>query len=360
MLDLLPGQDLPGTAATDLQAALLVDGTGRILFATELPGLHVLRPDRVVGRDWRELFSEFEEVEVESAAAPDTFFFISSEAGGAAYRARQWQATPIPGTADGNFILIEAVGDPAAVDELIYRERMIALGQIAGGVAHEVNNPLTTVSGWLQIMLGEASADDKRREPLHLMSTEVDRIANIVHHLLSFGRRAPSEAGPVRINRVLSDVLELIEYQIRSDNIRIIKSLCECLPPVMGDANQLKQVFLNIIVNARQAMPDGGVLTVTTRMTEDGRVETAIGDTGCGMNPELTQKVFDPFYTTKGEQGGSGIGLFLCRNIAKDHGGALTVSSRPGEGSTFIVSLPAAGVVDAPGAAAENECIRSG
>ena len=359
MLDLLPGQDLPGTAATDLQAALLVDGTGRILFATELPGLHVLRPDRVVGHDWRELFSEFEEVEIESAAAPDTFFFISSEAGGAAYRARQWQATPIPGTADGNFILIEAVGDPAAVDELIYRERMIALGQIAGGVAHEVNNPLTTVSGWLQIMLGETSDEDKRRAPLRLMSTEVGRIANIIHHLLSFGRRAPSEAGLVRVNRVLSDVLELTEYQIRADNIEIVKSLSGDLAPATGDANQLKQVFLNIIVNARQAMPNGGVLTVTTRVAENGWSEIAIGDTGCGMNAELTQKVFEPFYTTKSEDGGSGIGLFLCRNIVKDHGGTLTVASRPDEGSTFVVALPAAGAADAPEAAAGKKCARS-
>ena len=359
MVDLLPGQDVPDTSATIQQAMLLVDSTGRTLFASELPGVHVLRPDRVVGQDWRELFSEFEEVEIESSSTPDTFFFISPGDGGAAYRARQWQASPIPGTAGGSFIIVDAVGDPAAVDELIYRERMIALGQIAGGVAHEVNNPLTTVSGWLQIMLGETSDEDKRRAPLRLMSTEVGRIANIIHHLLSFGRRAPSEAGLVRVNRVLSDVLELTEYQIRADNIEIVKSLSGDLPPATGDANQLKQVFLNIIVNARQAMPNGGVLTVTTRVAENGWSEIAIGDTGCGMNAELTQKVFEPFYTTKSEDGGSGIGLFLCRNIVKDHGGTLTVASRPDEGSTFVVALPAAGAADAPEAAAGKKCARS-
>ncbi len=342
MVDLLAGQDLPDTSVMIQQAMLLVDCTGRTLFASELPGVHVLRPDRVVGHDWHELFSEFEEVEIESDSAPGTSFFISPDAGGPAYRVRHWQALPIPGTAGGSFVIVDAVGDPAAVDELIYRERMIALGQIAGGVAHEVNNPLTTVSGWLQIMLGDMTDEAKHHAPLKLMSTEVGRIANIIHHLLSFGRRAPSEEGLVRVNSVLSDVFGLIEYQITSDNIQIVRALSCDLPAVTGDANQLKQVFLNIIANARQAMPDGGVLTVTTRMAENGWAEVAIGDTGCGMNEELTQKVFDPFYTTKSDDGGSGIGLFLCRNIVKDHGGTLTVSSRPGEGATFIVALPAA------------------
>jgi len=355
MPDLLPGRELPDTSITSLQAALLADNTGRTLFATELPGSHALRAGRVVGQDWRELFSEFEEVEIESEAVPDTFFFIDADADGSAYRVRKWPACAVAGTAGGSFLLIDAVGDPAAVDELIYRERMIALGQIAGGVAHEVNNPLTTVSGWLQIMLGETAEDDKRRAALELVGGEVGRIANIIHHLLSFGRRVPAEEGRVRLNRVLSDVLELMEYQIRSDNIQIVLSLSENLPPVTGDANQLKQVFLNIIVNARQAMPDGGVLTVTTRATADGSAEAAIGDTGCGMSPEMTERIFEPFYTTKTEEGGSGIGLFLCRNIARDHGGALSVSSRPGEGSTFILTLPAAADEDVPRAAAAEQ-----
>lgn len=355
MPDLLPGRELPDTSATNLQAALLADNTGRALFATELPGSHALMADRVVGQDWRELFSEFEEVEIESESVRDTSFFISTGTDGSAYRVREWPACAVPGAAGGSFVLIEAVGDPAAVDELIYRERMIALGQIAGGVAHEVNNPLTTVSGWLQIMLGEIEDDDKRRAPLQLVSGEVGRIANIVHHLLSFGRRAPAEEGLVSPNSVLSEVLELMEYQIRSDNIQIASSLSEDLPSVTGDANQLKQVFLNIIVNARQAMPDGGVLTVTTRATENGSVEVAIGDTGCGMGLEMTERIFEPFYTTKNEEGGSGIGLFLCRNIAKDHGGTLTVSSRPGEGATFILALPAAAAEDVADARAAGQ-----
>jgi len=349
MADLLPGCEPPDTSISELQGALLVDVEGRTLFATELPGTHVLRPSHIVGRDWRELFSEFEEVEIEAEAGPDTFFFIGTGKDRSAYRARQWPASPVPGTAGGSFVLIEAIGDPTAVEELIQRERLITLGQIAGGVAHEINNPLTTVSGWLQIMLGEATENDKRRAPLQLMSSEVGRIATLVHHLLSFGRRTPTEQEQVRLNHILGEVLELVEYQMRNDNVQIVRSVCECLPPVMGDANQLKQVFLNLMVNARDAMPNGGVLTVATRMTENGSVEALIGDTGCGMTAEHAERVFEPFYTTKSENGGSGIGLFLCRTIAKDHGGTLTVSSRPGEGSTFVLVLPSA---TAPGAVA--------
>ena len=350
MMDLLPDRELPDTSVAYLQAALMVDAAGRALYAAERPSFRNLSADKIVGKDWRELFAEFEEIEIESEPEPDTFFFRAPDEGGAIYRVRKLCAEPIPGAACGYFILIEAVGDPAAVRELIYREKMVALGQIAAGVAHEVNNPLTTVYGWIQIMLSQADEDDKRRAPLQLMSQETSRIANIIHHLLTFGRRTPSQEEPVGVNDLVSDVLALVGYQIRSDDIKIVTDLCPDLPCVTGDANQLKQVFLNIIVNARQAMPDGGVLTIRTRVGADGAVESSLSDTGCGMPPEVAQRVFEPFYTTKGDTGGSGIGLFLCRNIVKDHGGTLTVSSRPGEGSTFIIALPAASAETASGA----------
>ena len=344
--DRFPDRELPDTSITHLQAALLVDSTGKTLYATEYPGADTLEIAAVVGRDWRELFPEFEEVRIESDTAPDAFFFVSKGDEGEAYRVRKWTTVPVPapvpGEPAGHFILVEAVGDPTAVRELIYRERMVALGQIAGGVAHEVNNPLTIVSGRLQILLGEMDHNHKTRAPIELMNKEVGRIASIIHRLLSFGGRAAVKQQLVRVSSVLSDILGLVEYQLRNDNIKVVTDFCSDPPLVMGDPNQLKQVFLNIIVNARQAMPDGGTLVLTTDATEDGWVEIALGDTGCGMPPEVARKIFDPFYTTKDEHGGSGIGLFLCRNIVKDHGGSLTVSSRPDEGSTFIIRLPGA------------------
>lgn len=341
-LGLLSGGKLPENSITHVQAVLLVDKRERALFATQCPGSGELPVGRVVGQDWRRLFANFEEVEIHSESKPSTCFFTRRGEQPTAYRVRRWSAQPIPGTHSGTFVLIEAVADPAVVDELIYRERMMALGQIAGGVAHEVNNPLTTVSGWLQILLSETGPEEKRRAPLELMNEEINRIAGIVHHLLSFGRRRRSEEELVRVNRLLDDVLTLVRYQIRNDNIELITELASDLPPVRGAPNQLKQVFLNIIVNARQAMPDGGTLTITTRKIKDDSVEIALSDTGYGMDEEVVEKVFRPFYTTKDERGGSGIGLFLCRNIVKEHGGRLLVSSRAGEGSTFLVILPGA------------------
>ena len=344
-------------AVTHLQAALLVDESGQVLYATEHPGSHRLNVKRVIGRDWLELFAEFEQVEIESTARPETFFFIGQEKLDGAYCVRTWGATPLPGTGGGQFVMVEAVGDPAAVDELIHHERMIALGQIAAGVAHEVNNPLTTISGWLQILLAETSPEEKRRAPLQLMSEEATRIAQIIQHLLEFGRRVPPEERLVPVERLLRDVLALVDYQMRGDNIEVVAEFDPALPYVMGDANQLKQVFLNIVINARQAMPKGGRLGVTTRRGSDGAVEALISDTGPGMAPDVAQRIFEPFFTTKIESGGSGLGLFLCQSIVKEHKGTLTVSSRPGEGSVFVVRLPA--VLDAVAAGREPEISRT-
>jgi len=336
----------------DLQAALLVDGSERALFATERPGLGVLGAQGIVGRPWRELFAGFNEIEVESRSQPETFFFVKAGHPEAAYRVRRWQAVPVPGTGGGFFLLVDAIGDPTAVHELLYRERMVVLGQTAAGVAHELNNPLTTVSGWLQMLLAETPENDKARRPLEIMTEEIGRIASIVKRLLSFGRHTAPEHRPVRVDHLLRDVLAFLEYQMRNDNIEVLADFPEDLPPVTGDSDLLKQVFLNVIGNARQAMPRGGGLSVRAGLADDGHIEAVLADTGCGMSAEVQKRVFEPFYTTKSAAGGSGMGLFLCRTIVRDHGGTLTVSSRPGEGSVFIIRLPAApqGVAQETGA----------
>ena len=267
----------PDTSVSHLQAALLVDAGDKTLHATECPGADTLGLEGMVGRDWREVFAEFDEIEIESDSSPDTSFFLARESSriaepGAAYRVRTWGTAPAAATPGGSFVLIEAIGDPAAVRELIYHERMAALGQIAAGVAHEVNNSLTIVSGWLQILLLQVDRQDKILAPLRLMKEEVGRIASIIHRLLSFGRRTPVEQQLVRVNRLLADVLGLVEYQIRNENIEVLTELCPNLPMVMGDPNQLKQVFLNIVVNARQAMPGGGTLVLTSDVSQDAFV----------------------------------------------------------------------------------------
>jgi len=340
--NLFEDMDLSDTPIAHLQAALLVDGSDRTLYATECPTSHALHTDRVIGQDWRELFGEFEQVEIESDSSSRTFFFISTGKQRATYRVRKWSAGPLNGSDEGFFVLVEGVGDPAAVNELIYQERMVTLGQIAHDMAHEINNPLTTVSGWLQILLGELDESDAHRPRLQLMNEEVGRITRIVHHLLNFGRRTPVERQLVRVNRLLSDTLAMVEYQMKNENIHVAIDLGTGLPLVTGDPNQLKQVFLNIIVNARQAMPEGGTLTARTSAGEDGSTQILLGDTGHGMTDDVAERIFSPFFTTKNDEGGSGVGLFLCQNIIKDHDGSLTVATRPGEGSTFVITLPGA------------------
>ena len=336
-----------------LQATLLVDENGCVIYANQQQSGCDLKTNKVIGQDWRELFAECEEVEIEADGEPDTFFFISTDNDNAAWRVRKWNAATVPGTGGAFFVIVESIAEPAAVDDLIYRERMISLGQMAAGVAHEVNNPLTTISGWLQILLAEIDQNDKRRAPLLLMNDETARIAKIIQHLLDFGRRLPAEQQAIRLNRLLADVLALVEYQMRIENVNIDLHLCNNLPLVVGDQSQFKQVFINVIVNARQAMPQGGTLKISTQVAGDGGVEVSFSDTGCGMSNDIIERIFDPFYTTKGESG-SGIGLFLCRNIMKEHGGSLTVSSQPGCGSTFTIKLPAAQSAETPLGAADE------
>jgi signal transduction histidine kinase len=330
----------PCPTETELQAMLLTDHAGRVLYAAERPGSHDLRAGAVVGRDWRELFSEFEEIQSGGGPTSGPVYFVNTAQDDAAYRVWAWETPPAPGGQAASFVFVEQVGDTAALDRMVHHERMAALGQVAAGVAHEVNNPLTTVSGWLQMLLAQTDENDKLRAPLSLMNDEVQRIAGIVAHLLSFGRETAPEEQVVRVNDLIADVLTLVEYQMRSDNIDVVTEFDPNLPDVAGDPNQLKQVFLNLVVNAREAMPVGGMLTITTGLSPDGSAEIAVADTGPGMAPEVAEKVFSPFYTTK--EDGSGIGLFLCTNIVNEHGGDLSVSSRPGDGTTFVLTLPCA------------------
>lgn len=340
-LSLLNQIEAADDSISHLQAVLLVDAGERVLYGTQVPGPEPLPIDRFVGQAWRRLFDECDEVELDSEWSSETSVFVRSDERSVAYRVRRLAARSAPSGERGAFILVETVADPGAMDELIYRERMMALGQIAAGVAHEVNNPLTTVSGWLQLLLAETDPDEKRRGALELMSEEINRISGIIRHLLSFGRRRPPEPQLVQANRLLSEVLTLLRYQFRTDNIELITDLAADLPTVRGTPDQLKQVFLNIIMNARQAMPQGGTLTVTSGVNEDGAVEVVLADTGCGMSDAVKNKLFQPYYTTKKGRGGSGMGMFLSRNIVKEHGGRLLVSSQPNEGTVVVVILPA-------------------
>jgi signal transduction histidine kinase len=222
-------------------------------------------------------------------------------------------------------------------------EKLAALGTLASGIAHEINNPLGIISSRVEVMLLEAETDPLPKamvDDLLTVHKHAERVAKIAQGLLSFSRQSSTDMVTVDVNRVVEDTILLARGQIEKAGIAIEMTLAPALPSVRGNPNALGQVVLNLITNARDAMPDGGrVAIVTAHVSEDPEaVEIAVGDTGHGMGPETLAKIFDPFYTTKPT--GTGLGLSIVYGIVHDHGGTISAESTPGQGTRFVVRLP--------------------
>ncbi|OPY65867.1 MAG: Sensor protein ZraS [Syntrophorhabdus sp. PtaU1.Bin050] len=221
--------------------------------------------------------------------------------------------------------------------QLIRTEKLAALGQLAAGVAHEINNPLGTITIYAHILLKGMEQDDPRREDLTLIISEANRTKEIVQGLLSFARETKLKPGETNINEILEDTLGLLVNQSLFHNIKIKKVFAPDLPNIFADATQLKQVFLNIILNGAQAMEGKGSLSITTTQ-EKNQIKIKIRDSGPGIPPENVRKLFNPFFTTK--EKGTGLGLAISYGIVERHGGKLDVETDLGKGSTFVISLP--------------------
>ncbi len=221
--------------------------------------------------------------------------------------------------------------------QLIRTEKLAALGQLAAGVAHEINNPLGTITIYAHILLKGMEADDPRREDLQLIISEASRTKDIVQGLLSFARETKLKPGDTNINELLEDTLGLLVNQALFQNIKIKKTLFQNLPTIFADATQLKQVFLNIILNAAQAMEGKGDFSITT-WQDKGDIKIKISDTGPGVPPEHVGKLFNPFFTTK--EKGTGLGLAISYGVVERHSGKIDVETQLGKGSAFIISLP--------------------
>ncbi|MFB3882771.1 MAG: sensor histidine kinase [Armatimonadota bacterium] len=225
--------------------------------------------------------------------------------------------------------------------QLIHSEKLASLGVLAGGVAHEINNPLMVILGRTELMLMDDHLTEDDRKNLETICNETERIARIVQNLLTFSRKSRQEKiEQVNVNDVLERTLTLSEHQLTVGNVKVLKELDPHLPNIDANAGQLQQVFMNLIINAHHAMPDGGELTVRTGTVPDDRVFVEIADTGCGIAPENINRIFDPFFTTKEEGKGTGLGLAVSRNIIESHGGDIGVRSAVGLGTTFRVILP--------------------
>ncbi|MEW6441773.1 MAG: ATP-binding protein [bacterium] len=240
--------------------------------------------------------------------------------------------------------------------QLVQNMKMRALGDLVAGVAHSVNNPLMASNTILQVLMDEAGKEPAGQKRLAVLLECNRRIESIVKHLKEFSRQSPGQFAPVDVNRTVEDALIITGQQLLNRNIRIEKSLAQGLPAVRGDGNQLEEVIMELLANARDAMEGmekAKALRLSTRLdTEDGkrRVVIEVRDNGKGIPVEIRDKIFEPFFTTKDMGKGTGLGLSICYGIIEDHGGSMEVESVPGERTVLRVTLPAMDPEARPGA----------
>ncbi|ABF42358.1 multi-sensor signal transduction histidine kinase [Candidatus Koribacter versatilis Ellin345] len=244
----------------------------------------------------------------------------------------------------GRIIILDDMTDRVELEsQLAQAEKLSSIGLLAAGVAHEVNTPLAVISSYAQMLSKQLQGDERRSALLEKITTQTFRASEIVNNLLNFSRTGSSEFAEVDINKVVSDTLALLEHQLKTSRVKVENHLAPTLPKIYGNTGKLQQVFLNLFLNAKDAMPSGGTLSITTR---NGRaVEVEVCDTGSGIAPEHIQRIYDPFFTTKksprqGHSGGTGLGLAVTYGIIQEHAGKIRVDSRPGEGTQFTMEFP--------------------
>jgi signal transduction histidine kinase len=230
-------------------------------------------------------------------------------------------------------------------EQLIQAEKLSSLGQMAASIAHEINNPLAGVLVYAQLLAKKLSGDTLSKqvalEYLAKMASEVDRSSRIIRNLLDFARPSEPKLRDVDVNHVIEDALTLVDHQAELRHVTLIKELHPRLPTVFADHDQLRQVLVNLTLNAIQATPGGGQVTVRTQAAENGALKVEVEDTGSGISKENTGKLFTPFFTTKEKGQGVGLGLAVARSIIEKHCGTIEVESEEGKGTTFTVHLPA-------------------
>jgi signal transduction histidine kinase len=239
----------------------------------------------------------------------------------------------------GRLIIFDDVTDRAELEQrLVQADKLSSIGLLAAGVAHEVNTPLAVISTYAQMLAKQVANDDQKSILLDKIAKQTFRASEIVNSLLNFSRTSTTSFGDVDLNKVVRETMSLLEHQIQKVGVEVKMDLAGGLPPVHGNAGKLQQVFLNLFLNARDAMDGGGVLSVRTWAEESGaRVD--VTDTGHGISPEHIQRIYDPFFTTKGHRKGTGMGLAVTYGIVQEHKGSIEVSSRQG-GTRFHLRLP--------------------
>ncbi len=231
----------------------------------------------------------------------------------------------------GRFIGCEGIGKDMTrlrtmTEQLINQEKMASVGQMAAGVAHEINTPLGIILGYTQLMMDDFEVESESHSSLLVMERQTKACRRIVADLLKFSRQADSSKASINLNKIIAEVLAVTEHTLNINQVDIVRNFEDDLPQIIGDAEKLHQVFINLFNNAQYAMEDGGEIFVTTRVV-DKEIETIVQDTGTGIPEEIKNKIFDPFFTTKDVGKGTGLGLSVTYGIINDHGGRITVES---------------------------------
>ena len=249
---------------------------------------------------------------------------------------------------NGLMLIVEDITQRVQLEEqLQISEKMASIGLLAAGVAHEVNTPLTGISSFTQMLLDGAKPDDPKTEILQKIENQTFRAAKIVNGLLNLARPGQSDAsGPVDLNVVVNDVLALLEHQLASVSVKVRRELSSDPVFVEGIEFKLQQVFLNLFLNARDAMSTGGWLTIRTTIDDRQRAVVQVSDTGSGIPPEALSRIYDPFFTTKSPGQGTGLGLSITYGVVKEHHGVIECDSEPDQGTKFTLTLPLVGRPD--------------
>jgi PAS domain S-box-containing protein len=246
------------------------------------------------------------------------------------------------GTRLGRLILLDDITQRVRLEEqMVQTEKLTSLGLLAAGVAHEVNTPLAVISNYIQMLAKQIPEGDPRQKTIERIVKQTFRASEIVNNLLNFSRTGAAEFVEVDLNSVLEETLTLVQHPFKTAQVNVIKNYTEQLPPVLGSMTRLQQVFLNLFMNARDAMPSGGMLEVRTG-AHNGSVAVEVTDTGSGIPAENLHRIFDPFFTTKATGRGTGLGLSVSYGIIKEHAGKVDVRSTPGKGTSFRLEFPVA------------------
>jgi two-component system sensor histidine kinase HydH len=335
---------LPAHVLDALEEGIVaLDRDRKVVYANRwIEDLLGFRPEALVGAPAARIFTGADARWLRGAARERRDFRFEAEGREITLKAEALPLRGEDGELIGSVILAEAISETEDGEFQKKIDRLVSLGELSAYVAHEIRNPLTGIRTTVQFVGSKFKPSDPRREDLQDVITELDRIEQIITGLLMFARPPAARPQPCDLHQVMDKTLDMIELQLRDSSVKLSKDYTEDLPQVHADPDLTQQVFLNLCLNATQAMPEGGELRVATGVrryrTRRSMVDVSFSDTGVGIQKEAMDKIFDPFFTTRST--GTGLGLSISVQIVREVGGVITAKNNPTGGATFRVSFP--------------------